>query len=109
MGVVAKERHIGEDRDRHGGDDDKRGRGNAAGEGKPRRHLQPGRKQHRQREDHAGKPAQIDPVERLQRLKQIVKKARVLGRQVVRTLLVAHRCASPHVVRKSASMLAVTK
>ena len=109
MGVVAKERHIGEDRDRHGGDGDKRGRGNAAGEGKPRRHLQPGRKQHRQRENYSGKPAQIDPVERLQRLEQIVKKAHFLGRQVVRTLLVAHRCASPQVVRKSASMLAVTK
>ena len=39
MGVVAKQRHIGEDRDRHGGDSDKRGRGNAAGKGKPRRHL----------------------------------------------------------------------
>ena len=58
----------------------------AAGEGEPHRHSQPGRKQQHQRDDHSGKPAEIDPVERLQRLKKVMKKAVALGRQVLQAL-----------------------
>ena len=82
---------------------------NTAGEGQPHRHSQPRRKEQRESYDDAGKPAEVNGVERLQRLQKTGEKAGILGRQIADSLPADHRCASPQAVRKSASMLAVTK
>ena len=81
MRIVAEQRHIGEDRhgDSHG--DDQCNPEDAAGDSQAHRNLQAGGKQHHQREDDAGEPAQIDQI------------------------LDGHRCSSPQAVRKSAKMI----
>ena len=64
--IVAEERHIGEDHRNDGGSDDKRRRCQTAGEGQPHRHFQPRRKEQREGYNDAGKPAEVNGVERLQ-------------------------------------------